>query len=83
MLSELMPRYFFHIRSPEEFIRDEEGIELADLDRVRWEAVEGAKGLLKQAIDQDRTLDHQEFEVADEAGRIVLTYPFRDAIKIA
>ena len=77
-----MPLYFFHVRSSGGFIRDEEGIELPSLERVRFEAREGAKGLLKEAIDNDETVDGQVFEVTDEAGRLVLTYPFRDAIKL-
>lgn len=76
-----MPRFFFHVRSPDDFVRDEEGVDLPDLDRAKFEAREGAKGLLAEAIEGDRVLDHQRFEVADETGLILFVYPFRDAIK--
>lgn len=77
-----MPLYFFHVRSAGGFIRDDEGIELPSLAQVRFEAREGAKGLLKEAIDNDEPVDGQAFEVTDAAGHLVLTYPFRDAIKL-
>ncbi len=77
-----MPLYFFHIRSADDFVRDDEGIDLPDLASAKWEAHEGAKGLLKEAIDMDKMLDGQKFEVTDSAGNLLFDYPFRDAIKL-
>ena len=78
-----MPRFYFHVRSPDHFIRDDEGIELADLSCVRREAVDGARGLLSEDVLAGRTLDHQQFDVTDEEGNLVLTFPFRDAISLS
>jgi hypothetical protein len=33
-----MPRYYFHIRDGEEFVKDEEGIELEDIAEAQMEA---------------------------------------------
>lgn len=77
-----MAHYYFHMRSPNDYVRDLEGIDLADMDEVRKEAFESAKDILSDAIRADREVDHQAYEVMDEAGEIVLTYPLRDAIRM-
>jgi hypothetical protein len=74
-----MPRYFFNTRIGDELIRDPEGEELRNPDRA-WRVAramirelfktEGAEGGLLQAI----------LEVTDDAGEIVLEFPFAEAI---
>lgn len=74
-----MPRYFFNTRIGDQLIADPEGEELRDPDRA-WEMaramirellkLEGAEGGLLNAI----------LEVTDDAGEIVLEFPFTEAI---
>ena len=74
-----MPRYFFNTRIGDELISDPDGEVLRDPDRA-WEMAramvqellktEGANGALLNAI----------IEVTDEAGEIVLEFPFAEAI---
>jgi len=74
-----MPRYFFNTRIGDELISDPEGEQLRDPDQA-WEIaramirqllkLEGAEGDLLQAI----------LEVTDDAGEIVLEFPFTEAI---
>jgi hypothetical protein len=45
-----MPRYFFDCRDCPELIRDQEGIELRDLNEVRNEATRGLADLSKDVI---------------------------------
>jgi hypothetical protein len=73
-----MPRYFFNTRIGEELIEDPEGEELRNPDRA-WEVAramilellrsEGAVGPLLSAV----------IEVTDEAGDVVLEFPFSEA----
>ena len=73
-----MPRYFFNTRIGDELIADPEGEELRDPDRA-WEVAramirellkaEGADGLLRAVL-----------EVTDDAGEIVLEFPFAEAL---
>ena len=73
-----MPRYFFNTRIGQEWIGDPEGAELRDPDHA-WEVAramirellrsEGAVGPLLSAV----------IEVTDEAGEIVLEFPFTEA----
>ncbi len=76
-----MPRYFFNLRAKNEFIRDDDGIDLPNLEQVRWEAEQGARALLAELIKGGQELDHQAFEVTDERGALVLVYEFREAIR--
>ena len=72
-----MPRYFFNTRIGDEVITDPEGEELRNPDRA-WEVaramsrellmIEGAEDLLSAVI-----------EVTDDAGEIVLEFPFAEA----
>lgn len=74
-----MPRYFFNTRIGDELISDPEGEELRNPDRA-WEIAramirellktEGAEGGLLNAI----------LEVTDDAGEIVLEFPFTEAL---
>lgn len=73
-----MPRYFFNTRIGGELIEDPEGEELRNPDRA-WEVArtmilellrsEGAVGPLLSAV----------IEVTDEAGEVVLEFPFSEA----
>lgn len=74
-----MPRYFFNARIGDELVTDPEGEELRDPDRA-WEIaramilellkIEGAEGGLMNAV----------LEVTDDAGEVVLEFPFAEAI---
>jgi hypothetical protein len=45
-----MPRYYFHVENGQEIIRDEEGIDLSDLDAVREEATTAARQIMSQSV---------------------------------
>jgi hypothetical protein len=74
-----MTRYFFNTRIGDELILDPEGEELRDPDHA-WEIAramirellktEGAEGSLLSAV----------LEVSDEAGEVVLEFPFSEAL---
>ena len=79
-----MPRYFLHLKypSPENgFARDEEGDDLEDASALRQHVLDTARDLmvgarLKAIPDWRRC----SFEVTDEAGTVVLTLPFSEAV---
>ncbi|TDR85306.1 DUF6894 family protein [Enterovirga rhinocerotis] len=75
-----MPRYFFHIRSPDMFMPDEVGIELRDLDAARAAAIQGARDIMAENLRAGRGVDHQRFEICDEAGNLDLVLTFRDVL---
>ena len=76
-----MPRFFFHIRKGEVFDRDDEGRKVDATGSLSEEATEASRDLLAEGDLQG--LDRREwvFEIADEAGETVLTFPFEAAIE--
>lgn len=78
-----MPVYYFDVRSPDDFIEDLEGTDLPDLDAVRIEARESARAIIADAVAFGRLNQGQSFEIRNEAGEIVLTYPFKNALTVA
>jgi hypothetical protein len=74
-----MPRYFFNTRVGDELIADPDGEELRDPDQA-WEV---ARTLIRQLLqDEGSTPDllRASLEVTDEAGDIVLEFPFSEAV---
>jgi hypothetical protein len=76
-----MPRYYFNILKGETLEHDSEGTEIAEGEPLDEEALEAARDLLADGDLQG--LDRREwvFEVADEAGTVVHTLLFDDAIE--
>ena len=76
-----MPRYFFHIKEENgELLRDEEGIELGDLDAVHLEAVEAAREIMSDDVLKGRAPGRQAFIIEDDVGATVSEVPFTKAI---
>ena len=74
-----MPRYFFNTRIGQELIGDTEGAELRDPDHA-WEVARAMiRDLLEEGGDSQSLLG-AILEVTDEAGEIVLEFPFSEAL---
>ena len=76
-----MPRYYRHIRQSDQLIHDTDGIELADLDAARADALEGIRDILAEAIKRgnDVPLD-DAIVITNKAGRELMTIPFIEAL---
>jgi hypothetical protein len=79
---ESMPRYYFNIDNSIGYLADEEGRELAGPDEARREALKGARSILAEDVLQGKIDLRGRLEVKDEAGRIVLTLPFSEAVEL-
>ncbi len=74
-----MPRYFFNTRIGSDLIQDTEGEDLRDPDQA-WET---ARALIRQLLQEEgeqASLLTAVLEVTDEAGEIVLEFPFSEAL---
>ena len=74
-----MPRYYFNTRIGDELVADPEGEELRNPDRA-WEV---ARAMIRELLKTDgaeRALLNATIEVTDDAGEIVLEFPFTEAI---
>jgi hypothetical protein len=76
-----MPHFFFHVRDRDDLTKDVEGVDLPDLEAARAEARASARDMLAERIDSDGTLGNQQFEICDDAGQLLATVPFGDAIE--
>jgi hypothetical protein len=74
-----MPRYFFNMRIADELITDPEGEDLRNPDGA-WEVARAMIRELLKIEGADGGLLNATFEVTDEAGEIVLEFPFSEAL---
>jgi hypothetical protein len=74
-----MPRYYFNTRVGDELIADPEGEELRDPDRA-WEIARAMIRELLKTEGAEAGLLKATLEVTDDAGEIVLEFPFTEAI---
>jgi hypothetical protein len=77
-----MPRFHLHIRTPDGFIEDEEGLEFPDHAAAMVEAVSGARSLMSGEVAAGTICFDQSIEIHDAAGRHLSTVPFSDAVRL-
>jgi hypothetical protein len=76
-----MPRFHMNIRKGDEFLEDWEGEEFPSLSEARTEAVLCARELMAARVAAGKKPNHNSrFEIADDAGKLVLVMPFEEAI---
>jgi len=75
-----MERFHFHIIGKDSRIEDVEGQHLDGLEAAREEAIAGAREIMSTRILLGTRSAHWKFEIANEAGQIVLELPFTEAI---
>ena len=74
-----MPRFHFHVRDSDSLLEDLEGADFPGLDAARAGAVAASREILAERIKAGLPLGGLQFEIHDEAGRLVATVPIRDA----
>jgi len=74
-----MPKYFFNTRIGDDLIRDPEGVELRDPDHA-WEVARTTIRELLNSAGRPKHLLAAYLEVTDEGGRIILEFPFTEAL---
>jgi hypothetical protein len=72
-----MSRYFFHVRDGVSD-EDEEGVELADLEAVRKEAVSTAASILRDLAAEPWLTRAWALEVTDQEGQVVFRLAVRE-----
>jgi hypothetical protein len=77
-----MPLFFFHIQKPDnELIKDDEGIELEDIEAARSEAIHAARDLLGEAAREGRDDRKKKFVITNDQGEEVLSVHFEEAFQ--
>ncbi len=76
-----MPRYFFHTQIGTDTIADPAGVELRDPDAAWEKAREAIRAALRGPRDQAKLMTAC-LVVTDEAGDVVLEFPFAEAVEL-
>ena len=76
-----MPRYFLHLVDGERLV-DEDGQELPDLNAAREEAIRNVRSIMADEVGRGRLPLAPVIEVTSEAGQVLLTVLFAEAIRI-
>jgi hypothetical protein len=74
-----MPRYFFNTRIGKELILDPEGEVLRNPDHA-WDVARTTIREILRTDGEQRSILNAVLEVTDDAGEIVLEFPFTEAI---
>lgn len=77
-----MPRYYFHIKTSDGFVKDPEGAEFPSLERASDEAKKAAREMLSEMILSDEVIDGQRFVITLEDGRVLREVPFRSVFRL-
>jgi hypothetical protein len=76
-----MPRYYFHLTSRGDRLRDEEGLPLPDGEAAWYQAVRSARELLRADLHLGCSWEDQAVEIEDERGRQVDRLPLADIVR--
>jgi hypothetical protein len=77
-----MPRYHLHIYNRAGVSRDEEGLELPDLEAARESATEGIRSILSEEVRGGRFDLEGRVEIADGAGTVLEIVRFPEAVEV-
>lgn len=78
-----MPRYYFHYRTDDELVRDNEGCEFADLDAAEHNAAELGKAIVERAGNTGEDMGvPRSIEITDAGGEELLYVVFWAGPKI-
>lgn len=77
-----MGLYFSHIHTGDEYLSDEDGIDLPNLESVHRESVVAAREMVAAAVLVGQLPLHECFEIMDKQGNLVLSMPFSSVVEI-
>ena len=76
----IMSRYYFHLRTNDEYVIDDTGIELQDAEEAFLEAIDGAREIAMEMLRHRRSAARYRFDVVDSDGRLMHAVPFSEAM---
>ena len=78
-----MPLYYLHLRDGTDQILDPEGLELNGMEAVRKAVLRGARDTISHDVIADGIVDFRfRIDAENEAGEIVYSLPFTDAVSV-
>lgn len=77
-----MPRYFFHTQIGADRVTDPDGVDLRDPDQAWETARDTVRTLMARDQANQARLMTASLLVTDEAGELVLEFPFAEAVTL-
>jgi hypothetical protein len=75
-------RYYLHVQVDDTFADDPEGIELADLDTARAQAVAGGREMIARRVLSGKPIDVIEILICDVEGSVLDRVGFTDLVRL-
>src|SRR5947209_20337326 len=77
----IMPIYFFHLISPTEWSRDEQGCELPNVETAYLEAYQSSLDISFEMLRKRQDPSALRFEVTNEKSEVLFDLPFLEALR--
>lgn len=77
-----MPRFHLNLKNSSVDATDEEGVEAADLDGARSQAIAGIRGFLSHEVINGILDLRGRIDIADSSGTMLMTVAFSDAVTV-
>ncbi|ABQ67321.1 MULTISPECIES: DUF6894 family protein [Sphingomonadales] len=77
-----MPHFHFHVSNGTGETRDEEGVDLPDLDAAHARALSGIRSILREELGRGVLDFGGMIRITDPQGRLVREVPFDSAVEV-
>ena len=77
-----MPLFHLNLRNASVKADDEEGVDVADMDAARDQAIAGIRGFLSHEVITGKLDLRGQIDITDESGASVMIVPFSDAVTV-
>jgi hypothetical protein len=76
-----MPRFFFHLRSPGKYSKDDVGSDFLDVEHAYLDAHQCALEMSFEMLRDHQDPHHFQFDITDEEGGLLLDLPFSEVLR--
>ena len=77
-----MPLFYFHVFNGTGETRDEEGVELPDLEAARLQALNGIRSILREEVGRGELDLGGLIRITDAQDHFMLDVPFQTAVSV-
>jgi hypothetical protein len=77
-----MVRFYFHVVNGHGESRDEEEVDLPNLETAHAQAIAGIRSMLSGEVGRGLLDLRGQISIADDSGHILLEVPFRTAVAV-
>lgn len=78
-----MQKYFFTLNECGKVLIDEEGVSLSGIEEARERATVQARSIMRAEVEEGRLCMSCQIDVLDDSGALVLSLPFKEAVKLS